>query len=74
VQPELYFSRHPGSSVWAAKLGITAVPVIDEYTAFGHRGLVNFGYRIIDNLTNRNFVTRLAEQVKKSVDIRAGTV
>ncbi len=64
VQPELYFSRHPGSSVWAAKLGIVAVPVIDEYTAFGHRGLVNFGYRIIDSLTNRNFVTKLAERVK----------
>jgi nitrogenase molybdenum-iron protein alpha chain len=64
VKPDLYFSRHPGSSVWGAKLGITAVPVIDEYTAFGHRGLVNFGYRIIDALTNRHFVTKLAERVK----------
>jgi nitrogenase molybdenum-iron protein alpha chain len=64
VKPDLYFSRHPGSSVWAAKLGITAIPVIDEYTAFGHRGLVNFGCRIIDSLTNRNFVNKLAERVK----------
>ena len=63
-KPDLYFSRHPGSSVWAAKLGITSVPVIDEYTAFGHRGLVNFGYRIIDALTNRHFVNKLAERVK----------
>ncbi|WP_243375131.1 nitrogenase component 1 [Geotalea sp. SG265] len=64
LKPDLYFSRHPGSSVWAAKLGITAVPVIDEYTAFGHRGLVNFGWRIIDALTNRNFVNKLAERVR----------
>lgn len=64
LKPDIYFSRHPGSSVWAAKLGITAVPVIDEYTAFGHHGLVNFGWRIIDALTNRNFVTRLAGWVK----------
>ncbi|MBJ6724354.1 nitrogenase component 1 [Geomesophilobacter sediminis] len=64
LKPDLYFSRHPGSSVWAAKLGITAVPVIDEYTAFGHRGLVNFGWRIVDALTNRNFVTKLADRVK----------
>lgn len=64
LKPDLYFSRHPGSSVWAAKLGITAVPVIDEYTAFGHRWLVNFGWRILDALTNRNFVTKLAGRVK----------
>ena len=64
LKPDLYFSRHPGSSVWAAKLGITAIPVIDEYTAFGHRGLVNFGWRIVDALTNRNFVEKLAGRVK----------
>jgi nitrogenase molybdenum-iron protein alpha chain len=64
LKPDLYFSRHPGSSVWAAKLGITAIPVIDEYSAFGHRGLVNFGWRIVDALTNRNFVNKLAERVK----------
>lgn len=64
LRPELYFSRHPGSSVWAAKQGIVAIPVIDEYTAFGHRGLVNFGWRIVDALSNRSFVNRLAQRVK----------
>lgn len=62
-RPDLYVSRHPGSSVWAAKLGIPAVPVIDEYTAFGWRGLVNFGWRIVDYLDNRHFVTNLARRI-----------
>lgn len=64
LKPDLYFSRHPGTSVWAAKLGITAIPVVEEYTAFGYQGLVNFGWRIVDALTNRHFVTKLAQKVK----------
>ncbi len=63
LRPDIYLSRHPGSSVWAAKLGIMAVPVIDEYSAFGWRGLVNFGWRIIDSLTNRRFVENLAARI-----------
>jgi nitrogenase molybdenum-iron protein alpha chain len=63
-KPDLYFSRHPGSSVWAAKQGIITVPVMDEYTAFGYRGLVNFGWRIVDALANRRFVNNLSQRVR----------
>lgn len=64
LKPDLYFSRHPGSSVWAAKQGIVTVPVMDEYTAFGYHGLVNFGWRIVDALSNRRFVTNLSRRVR----------
>ncbi|QXE91394.1 nitrogenase [Geomonas subterranea] len=64
LKPDLYFSRHPGSSVWAAKQGIVTIPVMDEYTAFGYRGLVNFGWRIADALANRRFVNNLAQRVR----------
>jgi nitrogenase molybdenum-iron protein alpha chain len=64
LKPDLYISRHPGSSVWAAKQGIVTVPVMDEYTAFGYRGLVNFGWRIIDALANRRFVNSLSKRVR----------
>jgi nitrogenase molybdenum-iron protein alpha chain len=64
LKPDLYFSRHPGSSVWAAKQGIVTVPVMDEYTAFGYRGLVNFGWRIVDALANRRFVSNLSRHVR----------
>jgi nitrogenase molybdenum-iron protein alpha chain len=64
LKPDLYFSRHPGTSVWAAKLGITAIPVVEEYSAFGYQGLVNFGWRIHDALTNKRFITSLAQKVR----------
>lgn len=64
LKPDLYFSRHPGSSVWAAKQGIVTVPVMDEYTAFAYRGLVNFGWRIVDALANRRFVNNLSKRVR----------
>lgn len=64
LKPDLYFSRHPGSSVWAAKQGIVTIPVMDEYTAFGYRGLVNFGWRIADALTNRRFIENLSQRVR----------
>lgn len=64
LKPDLYVSRHPGSAVWAAKLGIPTVTVVDEYTAFGHRGLVSFGWRVLDALRNRRLVTLLAKRVR----------
>ncbi|MEI6207699.1 MAG: hypothetical protein WCP20_13030 [Desulfuromonadales bacterium] len=39
LKPDLYFSRHPGSSVWAAKQGIVTVPVMDEYAAAIERAI-----------------------------------
>ena len=33
-KPDVYFSRHPGTTVWAIKQGFAAVFVADEYTVF----------------------------------------
>lgn len=63
-QPDLYVSRHPGSTVWAMKLGIPALCVVDEYAIFGYRGLLNFAYWIHDVVTNRSFTDNLSKRVK----------
>jgi nitrogenase molybdenum-iron protein alpha chain len=62
-KPELYVTRHVGTAVWAAKLGIASLAILDEYAAFGYQGLINFGYRAVDTLANRAFAQRLAGRV-----------
>lgn len=64
LKPDLYICRHPGAAVWAAKLGIPTIFVNDEYAAFGYQGLVNFGNRIVDVLTNQTFVKYLGSKIK----------
>lgn len=64
VQPDIFFSRHTGSTVWAMKLGIPAICVYDEYAIFGYRGLLNFGTWILDVVTNRSYTKNLSKRVK----------
>lgn len=64
TQPDVFFSRHVGSTVWAMKLGIPALCLYDEYAVFGYRGLHNFAQAIIDVVTNRSFTDNLKKRVK----------
>ncbi|MCW2277694.1 nitrogenase component 1 [Heliophilum fasciatum] len=64
LRPDIYISRHSGSAMWANKLGIPSIPIIDEYTAFGFNGLISFGQRIHDTLTNRSFAKNLAKRTR----------
>jgi nitrogenase molybdenum-iron protein alpha chain len=63
-QPDVYFSRHPGSTVWAIKQGIAALYVADEYMIFGYRGMLNFARNLLDTVKNRSFEKNLAARVK----------
>ncbi|MCX7923557.1 MAG: nitrogenase [Clostridia bacterium] len=64
LKPDLYISRHGGTAVWATKMGIASVMVADEYSAFGYQGLIDFGYRLIDAVTNRSLAKNLSARVK----------
>lgn len=64
VKPDIFFSRHTGSTVWAMKLGIPALCVFDEYAIFGYKGLLNFAYSIYDVVTNRSYTENLSKRVK----------
>ncbi len=63
-KPDLYFSRHPGSTVWAVKQGVSAVYVADEYMVFGYEGTLRFIKAIKDAVTNRSFEKNLAARTK----------
>jgi nitrogenase molybdenum-iron protein alpha chain len=60
VKPDLYFSRHPGSTVWAIKQGVAAVYVADEYMIFGYKGTLSFAKTVLDTVRNRSFQKNLA--------------
>ncbi len=64
VKPDIFFSRHTGSTVWATKLGIPSLCVFDEYAIFGYHGLVKFASAVHDVVTNRSFTKNLASRVK----------
>ena len=63
-KPDLYLSRHPGSTVWAIKNGTTAVYVADEYMIFGYKHTLEFAETLIDSIHNRSFEANLARRVK----------
>lgn len=63
-KPDLYFSRHPGTTVWAIKQGVNAVFVADEYMVFGYEGTLRFIKAIKDAITNRSFGANLAKRAK----------
>ncbi|NMC60418.1 MAG: nitrogenase, partial [Candidatus Methanofastidiosa archaeon] len=64
LKPDLYIGRHGGLAVWPTKMGIPAIMVNDEYVAFGYDGTIDFGYRIVDTLTNTSLVRNISKRVK----------
>lgn len=62
--PDLYLSRHPGSTVWAIKNGTPAVYVDDEYKIFGYKHTLEFAHNVYDSIHNRSFEQNLAHKVK----------
>ncbi len=62
--PDLYLSRHPGSTVWAIKNGTPAVYVDDEYKIFGYKHTLEFARNILNSINNRSFEQNLAKRVK----------
>ena len=63
-KPDVYFSRHPGTTVWAIKQGFAAVFVAYEYTVFGYEGTLSFAKLIRDTVTNRSFEKNLAARIQ----------
>jgi nitrogenase molybdenum-iron protein alpha chain len=63
-KPDVYFCRHPGSTIWAIKQGIPAIHVEDEYMVFGYQGTLDFAYTILDSIRNRSLEQNLAARVK----------
>jgi nitrogenase molybdenum-iron protein alpha chain len=64
LKPDLYLSRHTGTTVWAIKQGVPALCVADEYMIYGHRRVLEFGQAVLDTINNRSFELNLARRTK----------
>ncbi|MDR3315828.1 MAG: hypothetical protein LBS98_05055 [Coriobacteriales bacterium] len=63
-KPDLYLSRHTGTTVWAIKQGVPALCVADEYMIYGHKRVLEFGQAVLDTINNRSFEVNLARRTK----------
>ena len=63
-KPDMYLSRHPGSTVWAIKNGTPAIYVADEYMIFGYKHTLEFANTVLDTVRNRSFEANLAKRSK----------
>lgn len=63
-KPDLYLSRHHGSTVWAIKNGTSACYVADEYMIFGYKHTLEFAKELLNCIRNRSFEKNLAARVK----------
>jgi Nitrogenase molybdenum-iron protein, alpha and beta chains len=63
-KPDIYFSRHPGTTVWAIKQGTAALYVADEYMILGYHGTLAFAQAVLDTVRNRSFERNLAARSK----------
>jgi len=62
-KPDIYFGRHPGTTVWAIKQGTAALFLGDEFKTFGYRGTLDFAQTILDTIKNRSFEKNLAARI-----------
>ena len=62
--PDIYLSRHPGSTVWATKQGTPAYFVGDEYEIFGYKHTVEFAEGLVYAMKNRSFEENMAKHSK----------
>jgi Nitrogenase molybdenum-iron protein, alpha and beta chains len=60
LKPDIFVVRHNGMAVWGAKLGIPTILMGDEHFGFGYRGLIHYGRKIVDTITNPAYVKNLA--------------
>ena len=64
LKPDIYLSRHPGSTVWATKQGTPAYFVGDEYEIFGYKHTLEFAKGLLDTVRNRSFEDNMAKHSK----------
>ncbi|KNF08653.1 nitrogenase iron-molybdenum cofactor biosynthesis protein NifE [Gottschalkia purinilytica] len=64
VEPDIFIVRHSGMSIWGAKLGIPTMLIGDEQFGLGYQGIINYGQKIYDMITNSSYVKNLSKYTK----------
>ena len=59
-RPDILVARHSGMAHWGGKLGIPSFLVDDEQFGFGYQGILNYGERIDDTISNPEYIKNFA--------------
>lgn len=60
LKPDVLVVRHGGLAAWGTNLGIPTLLVGDEQFGIGYQGILNYGNKIIDVLSTKEFVENIA--------------
>ena len=64
LRPDVFVVRHNGMAVWGAKLGIPTFLMGDEHFGLGYQGLLNYGHKVLDTISNPAYVQNLARHTQ----------
>lgn len=64
LRPDIFIVRHHGMAIWGGKLGIPTFLIGDEHFGLGYQGLLNYGRKIADTLSNPALVRNLAAHTR----------
>jgi len=64
LKPDVFIVRHHGMSVWGAKLGIPTFLMGDEHFGLGYQGLIRYGQKIADTISNPSYVKNIARHAR----------
>ena len=64
IKPDMLIVRHGNLAVWGAKLGIPTFLLQDEHLSLGYRGIIRYGRKIADFVSNPALVKHLARHTK----------
>lgn len=63
-KPDIYFSRHPGTAIWANKQGVAAYAIREEYTLFGYERMLTFAKNVLATLHNQSLEKSISSHCK----------
>jgi len=64
LKPDVFIVRHPGMAVCGGKLGIPTFLLEDEHFGLGYSGLLRYGRKIADTVSNPAFYRHLSQHTR----------
>jgi nitrogenase molybdenum-iron protein alpha chain len=64
VNPDLVIVKHYSLRAWTVKMGISTLWIEDELEFYGYKGMLQFAQKLLDLISNNNFVKNIKRHSK----------
>jgi len=64
MKPDLVIVKHYSLRAWTAKMGIPTLWIEDEFEFYGYKGMLQFAQRLLDLISNKNFIKNINKYSK----------